>query len=440
MNNESNQNASGWYAPLQREEKRPAPEVEPAPKKKRKGLSPAWRVTLCTLLLVGLITASSLIFRDESPAMPELPTAPADTLPYFLPYAPDLPEEFPKDWREFFDSYYIPEDNSAGETNIPAVEERPDWQMELLPPEKREKTLQEVYRDVVDSIVMIHGYVDGRSGYYFGSGIIASEDGIIITNAHMIEGCDSAKVTLSDNTEYQALLVGSDWTSDLAVLKIEAEGLHPAVFGDSACLSVGDRVAAIGNPIGEELRTSLTDGIVSAIGRQMDFEGHSISMIQSNTAINEGNSGGALVNMYGQVVGVTNMKLVSYYSTIEGIAFAIPSTTLAEVVNGLIQDGEVSGRPALGITVGEITDAAAEYYELPAGLYVSAVSENSDACGKLRVGDIITAVNGVPARTTDDILRARKELAVGDTLTFTVWREGESFDVTVATVDYNDVY
>ncbi len=441
MNNE-NQRAAGWYAPAQPQERQPAPASKPEEKKKRRGLAPAWRIMLGTLVVVGLITASSLLFADRSPAPPELPTAPADTVPYFLPAEPGEAEELPKDWRDFFDSYYAVEESARGETNIPLVEQRPDWQMELVSPGKREKSLEEVYRDMVDSIVMIHCFADGQNGYFFGSGIIASEDGIIITNAHMIEGCNSAQVTLKDNTVYPALLVGVDWTSDVAVLKIEARGLPAAVFGDSRELVVGEKVAAIGNPIGEELRASLTDGIISAAERDLDYDGHSIPLLQSNTAINQGSSGGALVNMYSQVVGVTNMKLVSYAfgATIEGISFAIPSYTLAGVVNGLVRDGVVTGRPALGITVGPISDYVAQHYELPGGLYVSEVSKNADAYGKLREGDIITHVNGAPARTTDDVLQARKHMEVGDTITFTVWREGKSFDVEVAAVEYSDVY
>ena len=273
------------------------------------------------------------------------------------------------------------------------------------------------------------------------SGIILSEDGLILTNAHMIEGCNRAEVILQDDTVHEALLVGYDRQSDLAVLKIEAKGLTPAVFGDSDALIVGDSVAAIGNPLGEDFRSTLTDGIVSAIDRGMNYDGHSISLIQTDTAINEGSSGGALVNRWGQVVGVTNMKMMSSFSSIEGIGFAIPSTTVRNVVNALIREGKVVGRPAIGITVGAIVETAAEHYELPEGLYVSAVTEGTDAWDKgIRVGDIITAINGEPARTTNDILKVRDGLAIGDTIKFSVWRDGESFDVDVAMMEMNDVY
>ena len=437
MEYEKNREASGWYAPMAGAEERNTAE-ETAPKK-RKGMSVGLRIFLGTLLVVGLITASSLLFadRDREQTQPVQPKISQEQ-----PYDELQPEDLlPDDWKEFFNSYYVTDDNKRITTDLPLMEERPDWELELTPADGEEKTLQEIYRSCVDSIVGIRTFVDGRIGYYWGSGIIMSEDGLILTNAHLIEDGSRAKVILQDDTEHEAKLVGYDTTSDLAVLKIEVDGLVPAVFGDSGSLVVGDRVAAIGNPLGEEFRSTLTDGIVSAIDRGMNYDGHSQTLIQTNTAINEGSSGGALVNMYGQVVGVTNMKMMSNYSSIEGIAFAIPSETVLPVVNALIREGRITGRPAVGITVGAISEDAATHYELPGGLYVSDVSKGSDAYEKgIREGDIIIAVNGAPAETTEDVIKARDGLGVGDTITFTVWRDGESFDVDVALVEYNDIY
>jgi len=430
--NDYNQTPSGWYAPLQRK----AAEKSAPPK--RKGLSVGWRIFLGALLVVGLIAASSLLFSDGKPAQPvQLPEFGA-TLP---PATMRPEEELPDDWKSFFDSFYTVEDNSRKESKIPVAEERPAFELRIAEPGGEEKSLQDIYRSSVESIVGIRTYVSGKMGYYWGTGIIISADGLILTNAHLIEGCTSAKVILQDDTQLEALLVGYDSTSDLAVLKIGATDLTPAVFGDSDALTVGDRVAAIGNPLGEEFRSTLTDGIVSAIDRGMNYDGHSINLIQTNTAINEGSSGGALVNMYGQVVGVTNMKMMSSFSSIEGIGFAIPSVTVRSVVNDLIREGKVVGRPAIGITVGAIAEEAARHYDLPEGLYVSSVIENTDAWQKgIREGDIITAVNGTPARSTDDILKIRNGLGLGDSITFTIWRDGESFDVDVAMMEFNDVY
>ena len=446
MNNDYDQNASGWYAPMT-----PAPAArtvteEPAPRKRKMPLGV--QILLNTLLALALIVGTSLYFSGQEKKPAEAPT---DTqrpdsgfsviLPGDLPGADGQDDTLPDDWKDFFNSYFVTEDNKKVETHIPPADVRPEWEMSLAPAGKTEMSLQEIYQNCVDSIVSIRSYIDGEMGYFWGTGIVLSKEGLILTNAHVIEGCDSAVVVLQNDLEFEASLIGTDRTSDIAVLKIEAGELTPAVFGDSDKLTVGEGVAAIGNPLGEEFRATLTNGIVSAIDRGVNYDGHSMNLIQTNTAINEGNSGGALLNMYGQVVGVTNMKMMSNYSSIEGIGFAIPSTTVRNVVNALVKDGEVRGRPAVGVTVGSISAMAAEHYELPEGLYVSAVSEGSDAWAKgMREGDIITAVNGEPARTSDDILKVRNGLGVGDTITFTVWRDGETFDVEVALVEYNDIY
>ena len=453
MNNDYRQNAAGWYAPMETPKAAPAPEQPPA---RRKGMPVFWQVFLGVLLALALITGTSWFFSNKGvqikEAKPESTERPGSGFSVILPG--DLPGGFseifpddgqddamPDDWKEYFESFYVTEDSTKVETRIPEVDKRPEWELVLAPSGSRELTLQELYRNCVESIVSIRSYIDGKSGYYYGTGIVLSEDGLILTNAHVIAGCDSAVVVLQNEEEFEAALVGADSTSDIAVLKIESKGLTPAVFGDSEKLTVGESVAAIGNPLGEEFRATLTDGIISAIDRGVSYDGHSMNLIQTNTAINEGNSGGALLNMYGQVVGVTNMKMMSSFSSIEGIGFAIPSTTVRIVVNALIKEGEVLGRPAVGITVGPIPEEAAKHYELPHGLYVSDVSENSDAWQKgMRAGDIITAVNGKPAKSTRDILDVRNGLGVGDIISFTCWRDGKTFDVDVAMVEYNDIY
>jgi serine protease Do len=318
----------------------------------------------------------------------------------------------------------------------------PDFTLEFSEPGE-ELTLQELYEQCADCIVAITGYTDGMNGYYWGSGIIMSQDGLILTNTHLLEDCDSVTVKLTDDRTFEGLLVGADAASDIAVLKIDASGLKPARFADSARLKVGDHVAAIGNPIGEEFRLSLTDGIVSALDRGIGQLGRNATAIQNTAAINEGSSGGALFNMYGQVVGVTNMKMAAsaFDVTIEGMSLAVPTSLAKSVVDSLIRDGEVRGRTALGITVGAIPEDYAAHYEIPDGLYVSAVSENSDAAAQgVRAGDIMTAMNGEALYSTDQIFLAKSELKVGDTIRFTFWRDGETFDLDIALVDYNDVY
>ena len=408
-----------WYAPL---EERTSPESE---KKKRKSGKASWRIGGAILLVVLLIAASSLIFSGSNQKT-EAPFISGDGMP--------------DDWNDYLENYYQVTESKDAEIKLPCAELVPDFKVAISSERGKELSLQELYDQCSKSIVAIKGYQDGVDGYYWGSGIILSRDGLILTNTHVIENCDTASVTLFDNSSYDAALVGADSTSDIAVLRIEATGLTPASFGDSAELAIGDKVAAIGNPLGETFRMTLTDGIISAIDRGISYNGHSMTLLQTNTAINEGNSGGALFNMYGQVIGVTNMKMMSSYSSIEGIGFAIPSSTIAAVADSLMQYGEVRGRTAIGITVGAIPENVTSHYDLPTGLYVSAVEEKSDAAAKgIQQGDIITAVNGSPASATSDILTVKNTLSVGDTITFTIWRDGETFDVDVILVDENDL-
>lgn len=412
-------NMQDWYAPL---EEHTSPESE---KKKRKPGKASWRIGGAILLVVLLIAASSLIFSGSNQRT-EAPYISGDGMP--------------DDWNDYLDNYYQATESKDAEIKLPRAELAPDFKVTLSNEHGKELSLQELYDQCSKSIVAIKGFQDGVDGYYWGSGIILSEDGLILTNTHVIENCDTASLTLFDNSSYDAALVGADSTSDIAVLRIEATGLTPASFGDSAELAIGDQVAAIGNPLGETFRMTLTDGIISAIDRGISYNGHSMTLLQTNTAINEGNSGGALFNMYGQVIGVTNMKMMSSYSSIEGIGFAIPSSTIAAVADSLMQYGEVRGRTAIGITVGAIPENVTSHYDLPTGLYVSAVEEKSDAAAKgIQQGDIITAVNGNPASATSDILTVKNTLSVGDTITFTIWRDGETFDVDVTLVDENDL-
>ena len=183
---------------------------------------------------------------------------------------------------------------------------------------------------------------------------------------------------------------------------------------------------------------TMTNGIISAINRDMVYNGHSMTLLQTNAAINEGNSGGPLSKMYGQVIGITNMKALS--TGVEGIGFAIPTAVIRPIVNALLADGRVSGRVSIGITVGAISSAASDYYDLPEGLYISDVAEGSDAEKKgIQSGDMLLAVNGKAVTTTYDVSAVKDGLQVGDTVTLTIYRDGKTFDVKVKLVDTNDI-
>ncbi|MBR3474339.1 MAG: trypsin-like peptidase domain-containing protein [Oscillospiraceae bacterium] len=353
----------------------------------------------------------------------------------------DGDDEMPESPEDFFENFYEETDTSNAVVNIPRTELPDDFSLTLTPSDKRELSLQELYERCSSSIVAISGYTDGMSGYNWGTGVVLSSDGLILTNTHVIDACDRATVTLADDSEYEAKLIGADTFSDLAVLKIEAEGLSPAEFGDSNALLVGDPVAAIGNPLGKSFRCTLTDGIISAISRDISYKGRSMTLLQTNAALNEGNSGGALFNRQGQVIGITNMKMMSSYSSIEGIGFAIPSSTVEEVVNSLVNVGEVRGRPSIGITVGAIPEEAMKFYSLPEGLYITDVQKNSDAWAKgIRPGDVLTAVNSIPVTTTSEVSAIKDAYGVGDSLHMTIWRNGEYLELDVELMDTNDLY
>lgn len=432
----------GWYAPLRQDA--PAEKSENQGKKK----SRAWlKAIIAVAVVIGLITGSALLFPNNSPAASKPAQSGENNDPnfgqYVTPYEGD-DDTMPDDFREFFDSFYTAVENDKTVINIRRAELPVNFECAVVPAGE-ELSLQELYRRCSKSIVAISGYINGKSGYNWGTGVVLSEDGLILTNTHVIADCDRAAVTLGDNTVCEARLVGADSISDIAVLKIDAKGLTPAVFGDSAVLEVGDRVAAIGNPLGEDFRLTLTDGIISAIERGVSYKGHSMNLLQTNTAINEGNSGGPLLNMYGQVIGITNMKMMSSYSSIEGIGFAIPSATVAKIVNVIVREGSVVGRPSIGITVGAVPDAARERYadKLPAegGLYITAVAEGSDALKKgIEPGDVIVSVDGVVISATSELSAMKDRLSVGDTMHFVILRDGELLEFDVALVDTNDVY
>lgn len=355
---------------------------------------------LCTLLLLAGMTVSARLVLDR---LEEPSFSPESSENSNFPAPPGPDAEAPALERA-----------PLGDGTTLSLAERP---------QSEPWTLQEIYRENLPSIVSVRGARQGS--YSLGTGVIMSPDGYIITNSHVIEGCTRLDVVLWDDRSYSAALVGQDSQTDLAVLKIDCTGLTPAVFGDSSFLEVGDRVAAIGNPLGEDLRGTMTDGIISAINRDVVVEGRTMTLIQTNAALNSGNSGGALINEFGQVIGITNLKMQSYSTPVEGLGFAIPTITVKTVVDALIARGVVEGRPTIGITASTLTLQQAEAYGSPQGVWVASVEEKSDAWAKgLRPGDVIVQANGTPVSTMEDLQAVKGALPVGGILSLRFWRDG----------------
>ena len=306
-------------------------------------------------------------------------------------------------------------------------------------PQEGALSLQDIYRKNIPSVVSINSAFLGGSSS--GTGVVLSSDGFIVTNAHLVAEAVSVTVRLSDDRVFQARIIGRDTASDLAVIQIDAQDLVPASFGDSSTLQVGDAVVAIGDPLGTELRGTMTDGIISAINRDIILEGRAMSLIQTNAALNEGNSGGPLIDAYGNVVGINTMALddlLSAYSA-EGLGFAIPSATVKTVVDQLVSQGYVSGQPTLGIDGETLSVFYQHYYHLPAGLYLTQVRPGSGAdLAGLAPGDILLAIDGHPILTDEDLDRALYAADIGKQVTLTVYRAGEQGTLTLTVEEDTD--
>ena len=310
------------------------------------------------------------------------------------------------------------------------------------------KDASQIYDDNVNSTVGITTEIPMEyMGYQTtsasaGSGFIYSEDGYIVTNYHVVKGADKIKVTTYDKNEYDAGLIGYDDTNDIAVLKIDAKGLKPVTIGDSDKLSVGDSVVAIGNPLGE-LTFSLTSGNVSALDRQVKIQNNSMKLIQTDCAINSGNSGGALFNSNGEVIGITNAKSSGGFTqaSVDNIGFAIPINSVNGIIDSIIEKGYIM-KPYIGITG---SDLASDYQmgglfsnnqtSDTAGVVINNVEEGSPAATSgLKPGDIITKVNDEEISGMVELRSLIQNTAEGDSIKFTVSRDGENVDVDVTPV------
>lgn len=287
-------------------------------------------------------------------------------------------------------------------------------------------TTPQIYSKTIDSVVAITTYVSQNgyeTPYGTGTGIIMSEDGYIITNAHVIDNGSKIKVKLHDDTEYDAVVVGSDSKVDIAVVKIEATGLSAGTFGDPNELVFGEPAVVIGNPLGTFAGT-ITQGIISATSREIEIGGYIMKVMQTDAAVNPGNSGGPIINCRGEIVGVVSSKISQ--DGVEGISFAIPMDTALSVANDFIEYGYVKNRPMLGVSIEVIDSYYAQFYGMQPGLRVASVQDGSaaDEAGVLP-GDRITAFNGIEVTSMAELDYEKDKCKIGDTVDITIIRNGQ---------------
>ena len=300
----------------------------------------------------------------------------------------------------------------------------------------------EVYATNVNSVVSINTTVSGGTNIFgqvtesasAGSGFVLTKDGYIVTNFHVVKDASTIKVTLYNGDTFDATYIGGDEDYDIAVVKIDASDLPCVTLGDSGNLNVGDRVLAIGNPLGE-LTFSMSGGMVSSVNRTINVSGTPFNMIQTDASINPGNSGGPLMNQYGEVVGIVSAKYSSYATeSVEGLGFAIPINDVIAMVEDIMTNGYITNKPYLGINGGTMNEQmAAQYrYNITKGVFVYSVEEGGAAeKAGLKLGDVITKVDGTAITSMEDLTKVKKQYAAGDTSTFTIYRDGASTTVEV---------
>lgn len=302
-------------------------------------------------------------------------------------------------------------------------------------------TPAEVYASTVNSVVSINCSAVSTNIFgqkvqsaSSGSGFVITQDGYIVTNQHVVSGASSVNVTLYNGDTYPATVVGGDSDYDVAVLKIEANGLQVVTLGKSADVNVGDTVMAIGNPLGE-LTFSMSQGIVSCCDRAINVDGTPFNMIQVDASINPGNSGGPLMNLYGEVVGIVSAKYSSYSdTTVEGIGFAIPISDVQTIITDIMENGQVTDKAYMAIKAGSMTEQMAAQYNIDVtqGVFVYAVEKGGagEKAG-LQLGDVITKLNDTDITSMSDLSMAKKGFKAGDTVTLTVWRGGQEITLSL---------
>ena len=301
-----------------------------------------------------------------------------------------------------------------------------------------ELSTTEIAKRVGPAVVGITGVVERYMSIFGGttqsqaqgSGIILSSDGYIVTNNHVVENTNSIRVVLNTGAEYEAKIVGADVQTDLAVIKIEPkEELAVATLGDSNKMEVGERVIAIGNPMGVEFFGSVTQGIVSAVNRSITVNNRTMNLIQTDAAINSGNSGGALINAYGEVIGINSVKVSS--TGVEGMGFAIPISEANPIISDLLEHGYVKGRPVSGMSTRDVNEYMSRSYSWPIGVQVLEVNSQSARNAGLTQGDIITAVNGEKIQTGEELNKIKDKHKPGDVLKLDIYQYETGRNTTV---------
>ncbi len=398
----------------------PAPKQSKKQRRKQKKGRRVWRdilvICLALVVLCGLLAGSffGVQYAAEKFAggRPNLPSQPNVT------DSPALPTQG------------LTQEDLWSADMLPQAEHDPAAQIHLLSREGEEPlTATEIYKKVLPSIVAVEAY--NGVGYSMGSGVVVTESGYIITNYHVIEGSIGLTIMLlSDRSIHEAALVGYDKELDLAVLKAEGTGFIPAQFGSSDELEVGDPVYAIGNPLGY-LYGAMTDGIVSVLDDRVDQLDYPGRLIQTSAALNSGNSGGALVDTYGRVIGITYAKVTGIRNNIvlEGLGLAIPMSDAQAYLNRIFRTGD-SARPSLGILC-----YSAVKVDGVTGIQVAEATLGTSAHGKLLPNDLITHCDGTRVYTVDDLTRLLSEMDAGDEVALTLIRKGKEITVTITLYD-----
>ena len=329
------------------------------------------------------------------------------------------------------DTAVITEGETDKEIDSQPVPDREIPTLEQLAALENALPLPEIVKKVSPSVVGVSTILNG--GTASGTGFIISEDGYIVTNYHVIEGAQAVSVSLlqsEDGEEIPAEIIGGDEQTDIAVLKIDKTDCVPVTLGKPSELLVGELAITIGNPLGSELSGTVTAGIISALNRKLTIEGREMNLIQTDASINSGNSGGPLINSYGQVVGITSAKVATAYG--EGLGFAIPIDEALPIISDLIEHGYVKGRPIVGITGETISEIYAQYYDIPRGFIVREVVKNgpADKAG-VQVGDIVIGIEGTLIENMDEFNEIKKNYKAGDTITISVYRNEKIVDLEI---------